>query len=82
MQEAGLKPLPALEIYNPARHLDTQESFQQQVRLLAGYLIEYVVRAEPIEAIMAVNERPAGAVTRRAQGACTVGCRTILPAVR
>ena len=30
----------------------------------------------------AVNERPAGAVTRRAQGACTVGCRTILPAVR
>jgi DNA-binding LacI/PurR family transcriptional regulator len=56
MQEAGLKTLPALEIYNAPRGLDTQESFEQQVRLLAGYLIEYLNLAEPIDAIMALND--------------------------
>ncbi len=56
MQEAGLKTLPALEIYNPNRGPDTRDIFQQQARLLAGYLIEYLTMDEPIDAIMAVSD--------------------------
>ena len=56
MQEAGLKALPALEIYNPIQGHDTQEEFQLQVRLMAGYLIEYLSGPEPIDAIMAVSD--------------------------
>jgi DNA-binding LacI/PurR family transcriptional regulator len=56
MQEAGFEALPALEIYNANRNVDTQESFQHQVRLMAGYLIEYLTMENPIDAIMAVSD--------------------------
>jgi len=56
MHEAGLKTLPALEIYNPTNGRDSKEEFQHQVRLMAGYLIEYLTRQEPIDAIMAVSD--------------------------
>ena len=55
MGEAGLKTLPALEIYG-SRGSDSQEFFQQGARLLAGYLIEYLTMDEPIDAIMAIND--------------------------
>jgi len=56
MLEVGLKTMPALEIYNYNHFMDTQESFQQQVRLMAGYLIEYLTRDEPIDAIMVTSD--------------------------
>ncbi len=56
MQEAGLKPLPPLEIYGGVRGPDTPENFQQSARLLAGYLIEYLTMDEPIDAIMGIND--------------------------
>jgi DNA-binding LacI/PurR family transcriptional regulator len=56
MAEAGLKALPALEIYNPGQKQDTFEEFQLQARLLAGYLIEYLTREQPIDALMVVSD--------------------------
>ena len=56
MREAGLQPLPALELNDFVRHLDTQESFQHQVHLMAGYLIKHLMMEQPIDAIMAVND--------------------------
>jgi DNA-binding LacI/PurR family transcriptional regulator len=56
MQEAGLKPLPALEIYNSGHRSDALNTFQQDVRMMAGYLIEYLNMDEPIDSIMAVND--------------------------
>jgi DNA-binding LacI/PurR family transcriptional regulator len=56
MQEAGLEVLPALEIYNSDRTIDTKEAFLQQARLMAGYLIEYLIRKEPVDAIMAMSD--------------------------
>ncbi len=48
--------MSALEIYNPIQGHNTHEEFQLQVRLMAGYLIEYLNRPEPIEAIMAASD--------------------------
>jgi len=56
MREAGIEPLPALEIFSWSRDVDSLETFQQRARLLAGYLIEYLTMAEPIDAIMAVSD--------------------------
>jgi len=56
MRESGLEILPAMEIYNPIRGGNTQEEFQLHARLVAGYLIEYLMRSEPIDAIMAVSD--------------------------
>ena len=59
MEEAGLTPLPALEFYNPNQGQPTEnevEAFRLEVHLVAGYLIEYLNGAEPIDAIMAVSD--------------------------
>jgi DNA-binding LacI/PurR family transcriptional regulator len=56
MREAGLKPLPPLEIYNPVHLGDSQEEFQLQVRMLVGYLFEYLTLEKSIDAIMAVSD--------------------------
>lgn len=63
MQEAGLEILPPLEIYGgPGRSQDTAEGFRQEARLLAGYLIEYLTMAQPIDAIMAVSDSAVPAI--------------------
>jgi len=56
MREAGLPSLPALEIYNPIQSSETLEEFQLQVRLMAGYLIDYLHGPEPIDSIMALSD--------------------------
>jgi DNA-binding LacI/PurR family transcriptional regulator len=63
MQEAELTPLPALEIYNANRAPDSQETFQQRARLMAGYLIEYLTMDQPIDAIMAASDSTLPAIS-------------------
>jgi len=56
MREAGLKSLPPLEIYNPVQLGDSQEEFQLQVRVMVGYLFDYLSNEKSIDAIMAVSD--------------------------
>ena len=55
MKEAGLTPLPPIEIYdaNYPKFGLTQEIFDFGTRTMAGYLLEYLNAPEPIDAIMA-----------------------------
>jgi DNA-binding LacI/PurR family transcriptional regulator len=63
MQEAGLEPLKPLEIYGQTRiGPESQESFRQEARLMAGYLIEYLTMDQPVDAIMAVSDASVPAI--------------------
>jgi DNA-binding LacI/PurR family transcriptional regulator len=63
MQEAGLEPLKPLEIFGQVhRGPDTSETFRQEARLLAGYLIEYLTMDQPIDAVMAVSDSSVPAI--------------------
>ena len=58
MREAGLEPLPAVEIFDPGYHNfnNTEEDFKLQSRLMAGYLVEHLHGPNAIDAIMAPSD--------------------------
>jgi DNA-binding LacI/PurR family transcriptional regulator len=58
MREAGLEPLPAVEVFDPGYHNfdNTEEDFKLQSRLMAGYLVEHLHGSKAIDAIMAPSD--------------------------
>jgi DNA-binding LacI/PurR family transcriptional regulator len=58
MREAGLEPLPAVEIFDPGYHNfdNTEEEFKLQSRLMAGYLVEHLHGPRAVDAIMAPSD--------------------------
>jgi DNA-binding LacI/PurR family transcriptional regulator len=58
MGEAGLEPLPAVQIFDPGYHNfdNTEEDFKLQSRLMAGYLVEHLHGAGAVDAIMAPSD--------------------------
>ncbi len=58
MKDAGLEPLPALEVYDPGYHNfgNTKENFEFRARIMAGYLIEHLLGNEPVDAIIAPSD--------------------------
>ena len=54
MKEAGLEPLPALDVYDPTYRAYglSQHGFDYCVRVAAGYLLEYVHGPNSIDAII------------------------------
>ena len=57
VREAGLEPIPPLEYASVTQpQHETDETFNSQVHLVAGYLIKYFTAPEPIDAIMGVSD--------------------------
>ena len=65
MREAGLEPLPALETYEPLYPIVglSEQEFQFHTRVMAGYLVEYLQGAQPVDAIMAIWDGLVGQVS-------------------
>ncbi len=64
MREAGLEPLPAIRSEEP--HYATQDSslvFRSQAQATAGALAPFILGASPTDALMAVNDGAAAAVS-------------------
>jgi DNA-binding LacI/PurR family transcriptional regulator len=55
-REAGIEPLPAVELYNPLRYDWTEPSFRAMTRLVAGYLVEHVTGPAPVDGILAASD--------------------------
>ena len=56
MQEASLKPLPELRCSMMPCDIPTKMVYHDAVRTAAGYLVEYINRPDPIDAIMAISD--------------------------
>jgi len=54
MREAGLPVLPSVRM--PSLDANSREEFDHNVRLLAGYLSEYVIGPHPVDALMLVTD--------------------------
>jgi GntR family transcriptional regulator, arabinose operon transcriptional repressor len=53
LREAGLEPLPPLQVLSEHPEFRFDDVWQKDVRLLSGHLIEYLMGSEPVTAIMA-----------------------------
>ncbi len=60
MQEAGRPCLPAVQV--PVVSLAHQAAFQERIRIYAGFLAEYVLGRDPVDAILATTDRDVYAI--------------------
>lgn len=65
MRDAGLEPLPAVQLFDPAYHNfdNTEEDFKFRARTMAGFLVEHLKGPNRIDAIMAPSDGLVGHLT-------------------
>ncbi len=56
MSDSGLGPMPELHCANMPCHISTREVYHDAVRAAGGYLIEFMNRPDPIDAVMAISD--------------------------
>ena len=64
MQEAGLEPIPLLDIPAfPEAFIQSREDFEMRARLILGYLWDHFSGPDPVDAILALTDGPSFAIT-------------------